>query len=158
MKSIIDKLDLEILKILTRDSKVTYSEIAHQLKVSNTTIHVRVKRLLRLGVIKNFTITIDYDKLGFNYTCYMGIYLDKASQYDKALLELKKIKNITGMDFTTGKSSIFCKIRAVDSNDARKIISAIHKIDGVNRTETFFSLEQLLNQKESLLSTIKFDS
>ena len=86
----------------------------------------------------------------------MGIFLDKASQYEKVLVQLKMIKNITGMDFTTGKSSLFCKIRAIDSNDARLIISKIHKIEGINRTETFFSLEQLLNQKESLLSTINF--
>ena len=152
--NLIDKLDLEILKLLSRNSKISFSEISNILKVSNTTIHVRIKRLQKLGIIKNFTITIDYDKLGFNYTCYMGVYLDKASKYDQALKELLKIDNITGMDFTTGKSSLFCKIRAIDSNDARQIISKIHKIEGINRTETFFSLEQLLNQKESLLSKV----
>ena len=77
--TLIDKLDLEILKLLSRDSKISFSEISNLLKVSNTTIHVRIKRLQKLEVIKNFTITIDYNKLGFNYTCYMGIYLDKAS-------------------------------------------------------------------------------
>ena len=58
--SLIDKLDLEILKILSRDSKVSFSDISKLLKVSNTTIHVRIKRLLKLQVIKNFTITIDF--------------------------------------------------------------------------------------------------
>jgi Lrp/AsnC family transcriptional regulator for asnA, asnC and gidA len=101
--NLIDKLDLEILKLLSRNSKISFSEISNILKVSNTTIHVRIKRLQKLGIIKNFTITIDYDKLGFNYTCYMGVYLDKASKYDQALKELLKIDNITGMDFTTGK-------------------------------------------------------
>ena len=157
MRRFIDKIDLEILKILSKDSKITFQDIAKKLDVSNTTIHVRVKRMQRLGVIKNFTITIDYNKLGFNYTCYMGIFLDKASQYEKVLIQLKMIKNITGMDFTTGKSSIFCKIRAQDSNDARKIIAKIHRISGVNRTETFISFEQLLNQKEGLLSSIRFN-
>ena len=46
------------------------------------------------------------------------------------------------------------KFLPIDSNDARNVISRIHKINGVNRTETFLSLEQLLNQKESLLSSI----
>ena len=79
LNKLIDKLDLEILKILSRNSKISFSEISNLLNVSNTTIHVRIKRLQKLDVIKNFTITIDYGKLGFNYTCYMGIYLDKAS-------------------------------------------------------------------------------
>ena len=155
MRRLIDKLDLDILKILSKDSKTTFQEIAKKLKVSNTTIHVRVKRMQKFGIIKNFTIGIDYYKLGFNYACYIGVYLDKASQYENVLSELIRIDNITGLDFTTGKFSLFCKIRAIDSNDARYVISRIHKINGVNRTETFLSLEQLLNQKESLLSSIE---
>ena len=154
MRRLIDKLDLDILKILSKDSKTTFQEIAKKLMVSNTTIHVRVKRMQKLRIIKNFTISIDYYKLGFNYACYIGVYLDKASQYENVLSQLIKIDNITGLDFTTGKFSLFCKIRAIDSNDARNVISRIHKINGVNRTETFLSLEQLLNQKESLLSSI----
>ena len=157
MNRLIDKLDLDILKILSKDSKTTFQEIAKKLMVSNTTIHVRVKRMQKFGIIKNFTISIDYYKLGFNYACYIGVYLDKASQYENVLSQLIKIDNITGLDFTTGKFSLFCKIRAIDSNDARNVISRIHKINGVNRTETFLSLEQLLNQKESLLSSIELN-
>ena len=157
MRRLIDKLDLDILKILSKDSKTTFQEIAKKLMVSNTTIHVRVKRMQKFGIIKNFTISIDYYKLGFNYACYIGVYLDKASQYENVLSQLMKIDNITGLDFTTGKFSLFCKIRAIDSNDARNVISRMHKINGVNRTETFLSLEQLLNQKESLLSSIELD-
>ena len=59
--TLIDKLDLEILKLLSRDSKISFSEISNILNVSNTTIHVRIKRLQKLEVIKNFTITIDYN-------------------------------------------------------------------------------------------------
>ena len=157
MKRLIDRLDLDILKILSKDSKTTFQEIAKKLMVSNTTIHVRVRRMQKFGIIKNFTISIDYYKLGFNYACYIGVYLDKASQYENVLSQLIKIDNITGLDFTTGKFSLFCKIRAIDSNDARNVISRIHKINGVNRTETFLSLEQLLNQKESLLSSINMN-
>ena len=97
MKSLIDKLDLEILKLLSQNSKISYTEISTKLKVSNTTVHVRVNRLQKLEVIKNFTITIDYNKLGFSYACYMGIYMDKASQYENVLQELLKMDNITSL-------------------------------------------------------------
>ena len=49
--ALIDKLDLEILKLLSRDSKISFSEISNILKVSNTTIHVRIKRLHKLQLI-----------------------------------------------------------------------------------------------------------
>ena len=90
MKRLIDSLDLDILKVLSKDSKTTFQEIAKKLMVSNTTIHVRVKRMQKFGIIKNFTISIDYYKLGFNYACYIGVYLDKASQYENVLSQLMK--------------------------------------------------------------------
>ena len=47
MRRLIDKIDLEILKFLSKDSKITFQDIAKKLDVSNTTIHVRVKRMQR---------------------------------------------------------------------------------------------------------------
>ena len=49
MRRLIDKIDLEILKILSNDSKITFQDIAKKLDVSNTTIHVRVKRMQSLA-------------------------------------------------------------------------------------------------------------
>tara|TARA_B110000116_G_C16623524_1_gene484880 strand:+ start:198 stop:683 length:486 start_codon:yes stop_codon:yes gene_type:complete len=151
MKSKIDTIDLEIIKHLSSNAKISYTDLASRILVSPSTVHVRVKRLEDLGVIKNFTIRIDYSKLGFSFTAYLGVFLDQAKSIDNVVKVLKKIPQITVIDFTTGQFSIFCKIRAMDSAAARKVLKRIHTIDGISRTETFISMEEIINEKDSLI-------
>ena len=151
MKSKIDTIDLEIIKHLSSNAKISYTDLASRILVSPSTVHVRVKRLEDLGIIKNFTIRIDYSKLGFSFTAYLGVFLDQAKSIDNVVKVLKKIPQITVIDFTTGQFSIFCKIRAMDSAAARKVLKRIHTIDGISRTETFISMEEIINEKDSLI-------
>lgn len=154
MKNGIDKVDLQIIARLASNSKISFTDLAAQILVSPSTVHVRVKKLEDLGVIKNFTINIDYKKLGFSFTSYLGIFLDKATSFEKVINSLKKIPQITVIDFTTGQFSLFCKVRALDSSDAREILRKIHLINGVRRTETFISMEEIQNNKVSLIDSI----
>ena len=151
MKSKIDTIDLEIIKHLSSNAKISYTDLASRILVSPSTVHVRVKRLEDLGIIKNFTIRIDYSKLGFSFTAYLGVFLDQAKSIDNVVKVLKEIPQITVIDFTTGQFSIFCKVRAMDSAAARKVLKRIHTIDGISRTETFISMEEIINEKDSLI-------
>jgi len=151
MKNKIDIIDLEIIKHLSSNAKISYTDLASKILVSPSTVHVRVKRLEDLGIIKNFTIRIDYSKLGFSFTAYLGVFLDQAKSIDNVVKVLKQIPQITVIDFTTGQFSIFCKVRAMDSAAARKVLKRIHTIDGISRTETFISMEEIINEKDSLI-------
>jgi len=158
MKNDIDIIDLEIIKHLSSNAKISYTNLASIILVSASTIHVRVKKLEDLGVIKNFTINIDYKKLGFSFTSYLGVFLEKAKSFDMVVGSLRKIPQITVIDFTTGQFSIFCKVRAIDSSAARDVLKNVHSIEGIRRTETFISMEELLNDKDSLMDSIVVDT
>ena len=75
----IDKLDREILEILMKDAKIPYTDIAKRLIVSAGTIHVRMKRMERLGIVKGATLILDPAKIGYDMTAFVGIYLIKGS-------------------------------------------------------------------------------
>ena len=157
MKNDIDKIDLEIIKHLSSNAKISYTDLASKILVSPSTVHVRVKKLEDLGVIKNFTINIDYKRLGLSFTSYLGVFLDKAKSFDKVVASLRKIPQITVIDFTTGQFSVFCKVRAMDTSAARDVLKNVHSIEGIRRTETFISMEELLNDKDSLMDSIELD-
>ena len=157
MKNEIDKIDLEILKHLSSNAKISFTELASKTLVSPSTVHVRVKKLEDLGVIKNFTININYKKLGLSFTSYLGVFLDKAKSFDRVVASLREIPQITVIDFTTGQFSVFCKVRAMDSSAARDVLKRVHSVEGIRRTETFISMEELLNDKDSLMDSIDFD-
>jgi len=143
----IDQLDKQILTKLIEDGKIPYTDIAKQLFVSSGTIHVRMKKMEQLGIVKGSSLIVDYHKLGFDVTAFLGIYLDKSSLYDEVAEQLKQISEVVEANYTTGLYSIFAKIVCKDTNHLRLILhDKIQKISGIQRTETFISLEQSISR------------
>ena len=75
----IDETDRKILNILMEDANTSYVDIAKQIHVSPGTVHVRMKRLTKIGIVKKAFLNIDYAKLGFDVCAFLGIYLEKSS-------------------------------------------------------------------------------
>ena len=63
----LDDLDWQILQAIQENSKQTYSDIGRQLGVAHSTVYGRIKKLEQIGVIKKWTVDLDYDKLGLNF-------------------------------------------------------------------------------------------
>ena len=143
----IDNVDLKILTHLMEDAKTPYTEIAKKVYVSGGTVHVRMKKLEELGVVKGTTLSMDYDKLGYDVTCFMGIFLQKSSLYDQVVEKLRDIPEIVKVHYTTGNYNIFIKIHCRDTRHLKDVLhDKIQKVDGIERTETFISLEESLNR------------
>jgi Lrp/AsnC family transcriptional regulator, regulator for asnA, asnC and gidA len=142
-----DKLDLEILQQLMHDADLSYAEIGKKLFVSAGTIHVRIKKLQEAGIVEGVKYKVDLKKLGYDVIAFIGIYLEKSSLYDTVAQELKKIPEIVRMNYTTGNYSIFAEIVCKDIAQLRYVLhDELQKIKGIERTETFISLEESLNR------------
>jgi Lrp/AsnC family transcriptional regulator, regulator for asnA, asnC and gidA len=143
----IDELDRKILARLSNDGKTPYTEIAKELFVSSGTIHVRMKKMETLGLVTGASIVVDHAKLGYDITAFLGIYLDKSSLYDEVAKQLLEIREIVDAHYTTGLYSIFAKIVCKDTNHLRDVLHyKIQRISGIQRTETFISLDQSINR------------
>lgn len=150
----IDALDKQILAKLIEDGKMPYTDIAKQLYVSSGTIHVRMKKMEQIGIVKGSSLTIDYHKLGYDITAFLGIHLDKSSLYDEVAEYLKQIPEVVEANYTTGLYSIFAKIICKDTNHLRLVLhDKIQKIPGIQRTETFISLEQSINRSVNFIES-----
>ncbi|MCB0548619.1 MAG: Lrp/AsnC ligand binding domain-containing protein [Phaeodactylibacter sp.] len=150
----IDKLDKQILSILMQNSKKAYTDIAKQLYVSGGTIHVRMKKLEEAGIVKGYNLTIDYNKLGYDICAFLGIYLDKSSLYDDVAKELEEIPEIVAAHYTTGLYNIFAQIICRDTDHLREVLhDKIQKISGIQRTETFISLQESIDRPIHILGT-----
>ena len=148
----IDKLDKQILSILMRNSKKAYTDIAKQLYVSGGTIHVRMKKLEEAGIVKGYNLTVDYNKLGYDICAFLGIYLDKSSLYDDVATELEKIPEIVAAHYTTGLYNIFAQIICRDTDHLREVLhDKIQNISGIQRTETFISLQESIDRPINIL-------
>ena len=143
----IDSIDRKILSILMQDAKKPYTEIAKQIHVSGGTVHVRMKKLEALGLVQGFRLSIDYTKLGYDVAAFLGIYLEKSSLYDDVAEQLKQIPEVVGAHYTTGNYGIFVKVICKDTNHLRDVLhDKIQRISGIQRTETFISLDESINR------------
>jgi Lrp/AsnC family transcriptional regulator for asnA, asnC and gidA len=144
----IDKLDREILGILMKDAKIPYTDIAKRLIVSAGTIHVRMKRLERLGIVRGATLILDPAKIGYDMTAFVGIYLIKGSAYSEVIKEIDKIPEVIEAHFTTGEYSIFAKVVCKNTEHLREVINdQLQPINGISRTETIISLGESIKKQ-----------
>ncbi|MEE9438510.1 MAG: Lrp/AsnC ligand binding domain-containing protein [Saprospiraceae bacterium] len=153
--SILDKTDRSILSILMMDAKTPYAEMSKQLSVSTGTVHARIKKMIDIGLINGSHLTVDYKRLGYDVTAFLGIYLEKSEMYMKVSSELKKIPEVVSAHYTTGVYSIFAKIICRDTDHLRSVLSnSIQSVKGIQRTETFISLHESIN-RPLILDNIK---
>ena len=143
----IDVLDRKILSILVKNAKTPFLEVAKLCKVSGSAIHQRVNKLVDMGVITGSHFSIDPKKLGFQTTAYVGVYLENALLFSDVLNEMKKIPEIVQCHYTTGQYSMFIKIFTKDNIHLKQVLSEkLVAVRGVLRTETFMSLEALIDR------------
>lgn len=150
----IDKLDKQILEYLVKDARKPFTEIAKDLLVSPGTIHVRVKKLEQIGIIKSTSISVDYEKLGFGFIAYVGLYTSRSSTSPQIINALRSVPEVTVAHLATGKYGIFCKIRCRDASHAKDVIFRINDVEGVENTESMISLEESINSNTGLLKLI----
>jgi len=146
----LDELDYQILETLIKDSRIPYLEIARHCHVSGGTIHVRMNKMQEMGLIKGARLILDTNKLGYDVCCFIGIYLNKASSYPDVLEQLKEIKEIVELHYTTGAYSIFIKVMCKSiSNLQDLLMNRLQVISGVQSTDTFITLSQPIDRNIS---------
>jgi Lrp/AsnC family transcriptional regulator for asnA, asnC and gidA len=147
----IDNVDLKILSLLMEDANMAYTEIAKRVYVSGGTVHVRMKKMQEMGIVTGAQLTIDYSKLGFDIIAFLGIYLEKSSMYSEVAALLEQIPEIVNIHYTTGIYSIFAKIVCRDTKHLRNVLhDKIQNVQGIQRTETFISLEETVERSVKL--------
>ncbi|TGE22155.1 winged helix-turn-helix transcriptional regulator [Hymenobacter aquaticus] len=143
----LDDTDRKILSLLIEDAKIPYTEIARKVHVSGGTVHVRMARLEELGIVKGATLKIDYQKLGYGVSAFLGIYLLKSSVYASVVEQLREIPEVVSIHFTTGAYGVFARLVCRDTQHLRDVLhDRVQLIEGIERTETLISLEENLNR------------
>ena len=140
-----DHVDFSILTILGEDAQTPYTEVAKKLIISPGTVHLRMKKMRDLGLITGSTLNLDYSKIDWMLTVFLGIYLTKSTLYKDVIANLKKVKEVVQIHHVSGKYDIFIKMHAKDSIHYREVYQdSILAIKGINAVESFISVQENL--------------
>jgi Lrp/AsnC family transcriptional regulator, regulator for asnA, asnC and gidA len=149
----LDKLDLQIIHHMMDDAQISYADLGKKLFVSGGTIHVRIKKLLEAGIVKGTKLNVDLKQLGHDVIAFIGIYLEKSSLYDSVAKELQKIPEIVRLNYTTGNYSMFAEVVCKDITQLKFVLhDQLQKIKGIERTETFISLDESFSRNAKVIS------
>jgi Lrp/AsnC family transcriptional regulator for asnA, asnC and gidA len=142
----LDKTDLDIITLLLKNAKTPYKEISKKLNISLGTVHVRLKKLESLKVIKGFSVDIDFEKLGYNLVVFIGLIIN-GKYHESVVKELLAINELIELHHTTGKYHMLAKLICKNPTQLRDIlITKINSIEGIEKTETTISLAELISK------------
>ncbi|MCX8192523.1 MAG: Lrp/AsnC family transcriptional regulator [Nitrososphaeria archaeon] len=134
-----DEKDRMILRELWIDSSQSVREIAEKLGIPRTTVQERIKKLVREGVIKRFTVKVDYSKLGKSTTAFILVSFmpgPHVSQKDLAK-RISDLPDVEEVHLITGEWDIIVKVRGSSIQEIGDlVVENIRMMDGVARTVT----------------------
>jgi len=134
----LDYTDKQILLALKADARKAFSKIADDLKISNSLVHQRIKKMKEDGVILKADLILDEKKIGYSTKAYVGIRLKEARYANKVVKKLHDIVEVTECNFVSGKYAIFVLVYAKDNDHLRSVLyDQIHEIEGVGGTDSF---------------------
>ncbi|MEN6591611.1 MAG: Lrp/AsnC family transcriptional regulator [Methanobacterium sp.] len=134
-KSVIDDVDRKMIKIFHEDGRKSYRSIAKQLDISIGTVHNRIEKLIKSGIIKRFSPIIDHEKLGYSLTTIIGVKVKGGvlrNWEDRTAYH----KNVLCMYDVTGEFDAIIITRFKDTKELDNFIKSLLKEADVQRTYT----------------------
>ena len=106
----IDTLDKKILRILSKNARIPFKDVATECGVSRAAIHQRVQHLIEGGVITGSGFDVNPKSLGYTTCTYVGITLERGNMYKSVVERLEHIPEIVECHFTTGPYTMLVKL------------------------------------------------
>jgi Lrp/AsnC family transcriptional regulator for asnA, asnC and gidA len=134
-----DKIDLQILKELTKDAQTSFLRIAEKIGVSPKTVQTRYEKLKEKGVILRSTITLDLSKIGYQGKAYLMITNAPNQNKKKTTDALKQMQNIFLFSEIIGDFDVLAIVAVNDFKSIISLVNAIRKLPSVDQVEVSFT-------------------
>ncbi len=147
----LDAIDLNILRILQKDSKKTTKEVAEILNLTASPVYERIKRLEKKGYIKKYVALLDKKRIHRPVTaiCMVSLRYHNEGFIEKFEQQISDIKEVQECFHMAGKVDFFLKIN-LDSLDAYHefVRLKLSKIENIGVLESYFVLKEMFHTTE----------
>jgi len=130
------------------------SDLAKLLGISVTAVSKRLQKLERMGIVRRYSVNLDFTKLGFGIMALVRIAVEPQRR-NYVINELKKVKNILEFYEVSGDYNIIAKVVARDVFEYRdKVFTRLSKIDGIKKTSSMIVIGEHYCNPEALLEDV----
>jgi Lrp/AsnC family transcriptional regulator for asnA, asnC and gidA len=142
----IDDLDLKILTELMNDASISIPRLSKKININSSVVYSRIKRLIRKGLIKKFTIIVNDQALGLGVKALTGINMDSKLR-ENVLNELFRIPEVIEISEVTGRFDILVTMNSHSLDEMHQLISErVGRIEGIQKTETFIEMRKIARE------------
>lgn len=124
MKITLDEFDYKILRILNENSRLSYAEIGRKISLSQSATKERVLNLVDNGVIKSFSIDVDFGRLGYGLKVLINMKF-KNDEFKKFIADLSKFPEILKCKRVTGEYCLITECILKDSSHLENLIDRL---------------------------------
>ena len=134
-----DTIDRSILALLERDARLTYAEIGASVGLAPSSVHDRVRKLERAGVIKGYRAEIDFEAAGLPITAFVSIALRPASPQD-VVAQVAEFDLVEACYSVAGDNSYVLVVRAPSTRELETLLDALRaKLQVITRSTIVLS-------------------
>jgi DNA-binding Lrp family transcriptional regulator len=136
-KTLLDELDVEILKELQQECRSPLQEIAEKVGAPTSTVHYRLKRLEKAGIIEGYYAQINPERLDMEYITMIRLRVDLTpGYYDTIGVQLAKIPGVWAVYLVLGDSDFVLMTRSKDRDSFMEIMDKVLQVRGIKESST----------------------
>jgi Lrp/AsnC family leucine-responsive transcriptional regulator len=132
----VEDLDRAIVALLSRDGRMSYTELGRSTGLSTSAVHQRVRRLEQRGVIKGYAAIVDAESLGLPLTAFISIRPIDPAAPDDAPERLRQIEEIEACHSVAGEESYILKVRVESPAVLEALLARIRAAANVSTRTT----------------------
>lgn len=132
----VEKIDRQILQLLSKDGRMSFTDLGKATGLSTSAVHQRVKRLEQKGVIQGYGAFVDHRSIGLPTTAFISITPFEVSQPDDYPDRLREVKEIESCWSVAGEESYILKVRVATPADLEELLARIRQLANVSTRTT----------------------
>ncbi|HRF28004.1 MAG TPA: Lrp/AsnC family transcriptional regulator [Ferruginibacter sp.] len=130
-----DPLDIDILRCLQEDGRMSLTVMAEKLEVSIGTVRTRLNKLIEDGTV-SIIGRVDPDKVGFHCYAHIAVFVRPAMLKEKIAARISKLPEVSFLAMTSGDYDLEVDVMCRDNNHLVEFVNRISAIQGVQQTKT----------------------
>ena len=142
----LDPTDIDILRVLCGDARLSVREVASRVHRSPTPVFERIKRLESSGVIRGYSADIDLDRLGRGFTVFCNVKLRRINRECHLSFTgaVKEMDEVTECYNVSGAIDYLLKVQVPDMEAYRIFITErLGRLDTVDGVQSMFVMEAI---------------
>jgi len=137
----LDKKDLEILKLLQENARITIKEISGKIHLSTTPVHERIKRMEESGVIKQYVTLVNHEKVkkGLMVICYVSLKQHSKNAGVKFIKTIHELNEVVECFSISGEFDFMLKVICEDMNTYYDFhVNKLSQIENMGHVQSIF--------------------